>query len=938
MNSNQYNIRQPSNHPQLPKGSPLQACPRCDALVDITEREPLEDVECPGCAQHFAVTSLIDQYQVVEVAGRGGMGVVYKAYDPGLDRLIALKLLRKSHSGDEKLIQQLETEAAVTASINDANVVRVYGTGRDRGRFFLAMELADKGSLEDLIRLQGRVAEAQVLEIGIQVASGLRAAWQAGMIHRDVKPGNILFADANTPKIVDFGLAIFMEQQESGCAEIWGTPYYVAPEKFEQEPEDFRSDMYSLGASLFHALAGRPPFEAESASLVALKHLKSQAAGLQSFAPWVSNATAHIINRSLLKNPAHRYQSYDELIHNLEYALHQLRNPDVSHSRARVVLETDADKKTMTWVVLGMAVAIIGLVIALIVARPKTPPTQPVAAISTQPEAPGDSAKQSSGLVPIIDVIAWRDSSSVKRIEEVIKGEKLTPAELAWAQMLLGVANLSQGKGVEARNAFGRVTEATPKMKDEREARFLASTAAKLAKTESAAGRVDAGAPAYEGFALFAYGLQNYNAGRFEEGTALLRQFRNVQLDDEHAWLKPLQQSVISYIEEIARFDQLNARLRDARNTRERVDAALELRRMTGFPAAKVAAAIAPYAREIEEFAAAANRPPTPGLYRIVNRRSGRILDVAGYSEDSGGRVAQWSNHFQSNECWEVLQLSSGTYAFRPLHALTQLDVSNSNQDEGGVVYMWGKNDSPAQQWLIQPAGEGYFKIRSKVSNKLLTVKDKSTSDQTEVEQRSDSDDPSQLWRFESIGETLPDGWFAVNVGSDEAANKVEEKGGTYMVTNQGSDIWESKDAMTMVARSHAGDFDLVVQVLEVENVVQWTKAGLSVRASFAPEQANVSVLTTPIRVTLHQRRLSGNADSTCEQRTDIGAPVWLKLERRGNRVTSFYSLDANSWTQIASDDMPNLGREPVLGIVLSSHDANLKSTAKFDHLKFTAR
>jgi serine/threonine protein kinase len=145
------------------------------------------------------------------------------------------------------------------------------------------MELVDKGSLDDLIRIQGRVAERQVLEVAIQMARGLQAAHQHGLIHRDVKPGNILFLDGNTAKIVDFGLAIFLAQEEALRGEIWGTPYYVAPEKLDHQPEDFRSDMYSLGGTLFHALAGRPPFEAETASLVAWKHLKQQPVSFADF-------------------------------------------------------------------------------------------------------------------------------------------------------------------------------------------------------------------------------------------------------------------------------------------------------------------------------------------------------------------------------------------------------------------------------------------------------------------------------------------------------------------------------------------------------------------------------------------------------------------------------------------------------------------------------
>jgi serine/threonine protein kinase len=153
------------------------------------------------------------------------------------------------------------------------------------------MELVDKGSLDDLMTLQGRVAEIQVLEVGAQIARGLDAALRRGLIHRDVKPGNILFADAHSSKIVDFGLATLHNQAIKAGGEVWGTPYYVAPEKLDTPPvEDYRSDMYSLGATLFHAVAGRPPYEAESASMVALKHLKSQSVSLQAFAPDVSTA------------------------------------------------------------------------------------------------------------------------------------------------------------------------------------------------------------------------------------------------------------------------------------------------------------------------------------------------------------------------------------------------------------------------------------------------------------------------------------------------------------------------------------------------------------------------------------------------------------------------------------------------------------------------
>ena len=346
----------------------IQTCPDCGTLIDVSEQEPLSAVLCPTCGTPSVVATQIDHFELVDVLGHGGMGVVYRAHDTSLDRTVALKLLRKSEGASEEQIAQLANEAAITASITHPNVVKVFTTGMDRGRFYIAMELVDHGTLDQLIGLQGRVAEAQVLEVGIQIAQGLRAAQQAGLIHRDVKPGNILFADARTAKIVDFGLAILMVDEEKVRGEVWGTPYYVAPEKLDNKPEDFRSDIYSLGGTLFHALAGRPPFEAENASLVALKHLKSQAVSLQAFAPWVSGSTAFVINRTLNKDPEQRYQSYEELIEHLEYARTELQTAKPQAAK-RVVIETEAQKQVMGWVSLVMVVMLIAGGIAVFVFR-----------------------------------------------------------------------------------------------------------------------------------------------------------------------------------------------------------------------------------------------------------------------------------------------------------------------------------------------------------------------------------------------------------------------------------------------------------------------------------------------------------------------------------------------------------------------------------------
>ena len=347
----------------LTPGDPcVQTCPNCGTLVDITEQEPLSKFECPTCGTTMRTSRQYNHFSIIEHLGTGGMGSVYKAMDRNLNRMVALKLLRRELSADETYIAKLEDEARITASINHPFVVKVFSFGVDHGQYYIAMELVDKGTLDDLMQLQNRIAEMQVLQVGLQIASGLQAAHDRGLIHRDVKPGNILFADAHTAKITDFGLALLAEHEADARGEIWGTPYYIAPEKLSQQPEDFRSDIYSLGGTLFHAVAGRPPFEAETASLVALKHLKSKAVSLQAFAPDVSSETSYVINRMLNKDPNQRYASYGDLTDHLRYAIEQLgaRTGKTHAGRQRVVVESKGQNQlagVLTLLLLALMVA-----------------------------------------------------------------------------------------------------------------------------------------------------------------------------------------------------------------------------------------------------------------------------------------------------------------------------------------------------------------------------------------------------------------------------------------------------------------------------------------------------------------------------------------------------------------------------------------------------
>ena len=343
----------------------IQECSTCGGLIDISDEEPLALMHCPTCGAAMRVRRLFGNFEPVEVLGAGGMGAVYRAVDVSLNRSVALKLLRREYSDHPEVTRQFEHEALITAHVNHPNVVKVYSTGSDHGVFYIAMELVDRGSLDDLMTSYGKVSEVQVLEVGVQIAHGLNAALKAGLIHRDIKPGNILFAQPNVAKIVDFGLAASIDETNEIGGEVWGTPYYVAPEKLEQpSQEDFRSDIYSLGATLFHAIAGKPPHDAKDASMAALRKLKSHPVTLQSVAPEVSGKTATVINRMINNDPELRPKSYEEVIGLLEAAKTQFlaarMKPRARTTRSRVIMEDRSQQRAMSIVTLIALLAIAG--------------------------------------------------------------------------------------------------------------------------------------------------------------------------------------------------------------------------------------------------------------------------------------------------------------------------------------------------------------------------------------------------------------------------------------------------------------------------------------------------------------------------------------------------------------------------------------------------
>jgi serine/threonine protein kinase len=337
------------------------ACPKCNNVIDVTGLEPGDTITCPYCADQFPITRQFGDFLLERQLGSGGMGTVYLGRDISLNRVVAVKVLKPELVSDQKFMATFLREAEITASLNHPNIVQVYAFGQHEGVYYLVVEYISGGSLDERITNFGRISELEGIEIGIAVARGLECALESGLIHRDIKPGNILFNANNTAKVVDFGLSLSFETADHFGGEIWGTPYYVAPEKLERLPEDFRSDLYSLGATLFHAISGRPPYEGEDPNDVAMKHLSGSVVSLKAFVPDISDQTSYAVSKAMARQPADRYPSYEAFISQLEDAKRRITDPNFEETRHRdmEVLDTVGSAKYGLWITLALVALVL---------------------------------------------------------------------------------------------------------------------------------------------------------------------------------------------------------------------------------------------------------------------------------------------------------------------------------------------------------------------------------------------------------------------------------------------------------------------------------------------------------------------------------------------------------------------------------------------------
>lgn len=293
-----------------------------------------------------------DRYEILKLIGEGGMANVYLARDTILDRRVAVKVLRGDLAGDEKFVRRFQREALSASSLSHPNIVEIYDVGEDDGNFYIVMEYIEGKTLKQLIKKRGVLSLPETMDIMLQLLDALKSAHDSYIIHRDIKPQNIMIKDSGLVKITDFGIAMALNSaQLTQTNSVMGSVHYLPPEQASGKGSTIRSDIYSLGILMFEMLTGRVPFRGDSAVEIALKHMKEPLPSVRELNPVVPQSVENIILKAAAKNPKNRYHDVRDMADDIKTCLDEDREneeritfkypeTDFSDTRANTLKET----------------------------------------------------------------------------------------------------------------------------------------------------------------------------------------------------------------------------------------------------------------------------------------------------------------------------------------------------------------------------------------------------------------------------------------------------------------------------------------------------------------------------------------------------------------------------------------------------------------------
>ena len=328
-----------------------------------------------------------ERYEIIRSVGEGGMANVYLALDTILNRKVAVKILRGDLAEDEKFVRRFQREAISASSLNDPNIVEVYDVGEDDGKYFIVMEYVEGKTLKQLIKKRGSLTLPEVVDIMLQLTSAISHAHESYIIHRDIKPQNVIILEDGRVKIMDFGIAVALNAGElTQTNSVMGTVYYIPPEQANGGKADVKSDIYSLGILMYELVTGHVPFRGENPVEVAIKHMNEELPSICEYDPEMPQSIENIILKAAAKNPQNRYSSAEEMHEDLKTALNKERfnEPKIIYEykeknfddnivqtpkrgRSQRNIETNEDKEdkkiNKALIILGSIVGILSLIV-----------------------------------------------------------------------------------------------------------------------------------------------------------------------------------------------------------------------------------------------------------------------------------------------------------------------------------------------------------------------------------------------------------------------------------------------------------------------------------------------------------------------------------------------------------------------------------------------
>lgn len=336
-----------------------------------------------------------DRYEIIRTIGEGGMANVYLAHDVILDRMVAVKILRGDLADDEKFVRRFQREAISASSLSHPNIVEMYDVGEDDGKYFIVMEYVDGKTLKSLIKKRGALTLPEVVDIMLQLTSAIAHAHESYIIHRDIKPQNVMILEDGRVKITDFGIAMALNSNEmTQTNSVMGSVYYMPPEQANGNGSTTKSDIYSLGILMYELVTGKVPFKGDSAVEIAIKQMRDKLPSVCEMDSSIPQSVENVILKATAKNQKNRYDSVEEMHDDLMTVLDDERKaekkviyrypennydekeeePESKTRRSENTPEDEKENKKINkaiWIVGGIITALIALIIFFTLIFPK---------------------------------------------------------------------------------------------------------------------------------------------------------------------------------------------------------------------------------------------------------------------------------------------------------------------------------------------------------------------------------------------------------------------------------------------------------------------------------------------------------------------------------------------------------------------------------------